>query len=438
MENIQEQLALIPHEPGVYLYKDSKHQVIYVGKAKDLLKRVRQYFQKDNTLGEKTSRLVSEIVSIETIPTTNEFDALILEAKLIHTYLPKYNVMSRDDKSPLYVVMTLSEDLPKILLARKGDLPVFKQKKKNKIYGPFQSAFTLRTILRQLRSIVPYCTQKERRGKRCFYTQLGLCDPCPAEIITMTGDQKIKETLRYRRNIVRLSALFEGKTYWLVHQYEKEMHDLAQQMRFEEAAVIRKRNDHLNALSSYRYDPEIYLDFGAEDVYEQELEELKIALLPYYPDLASLHRIEAFDISNLMGDFAVGSMVVLIDGKPDKKEYRKFRIRNVHGISDIAMMKEVLKRRLAHGEWHTADFMLIDGGKPQVSAARTLVSRPFAGLAKREETLIIPSENGKFVGLQLPLSGKAIKVLQRIRDEAHRYAIAYHRHLRDKIMINTQ
>lgn len=437
MAPIQKALKLLPSEPGVYIYGNSTGTVIYIGKAKDLKNRVRQYFTRDDAIGTKTKQLVSEIHTIKTIPTTSEFDALLLEAKLIRLYLPKYNAALRDDKSPLYVAITLSEELPRMLLLRKGQIAAYESNSRNRIYGPFQSSFALRSLLRQLRTIVPYCTQKERRGRACFYTHLALCDPCPAAIVGMLGERKQVETRRYRRNIFRLGTLFEGKTRWLSQQYEKEMGEAARLQHFEQAALTRERLTRLKALSSYRYDPQVFLDKGAEDIYEEELLELRDAFLPYYPNLNALHRIECFDISNMMGTHAVGSMVVLTGGKPDKKEYRKFRIRSVRGISDVAMMKEVLTRRLKHAEWNSADFVLIDGGKPQVSAVSSIISAPFAGLAKREEELIITRPGGGFTVLRLPIQGRAIKVLQRIRDEAHRSAITYHRQLRDKIQTKT-
>lgn len=440
MENLQKALATLPSEPGVYLYRSSKGTVIYVGKARDLSKRVRQYFQKGDAVGIKTVRLVSEIHSIETILTTSEFDALLLEAKLIREFLPKYNVASRDDKSPLYVIITMADPLPRLLLVRKGDVPLYEKHKKNAIYGPFQSAYALRNLLRQLRSIVPYCTQKERRGKRCFYTHLGLCDPCPAEIVRMEGERKADATKRYRKHMQQLKALFDGRTKWLATMYEKEMLTLAKDERFEEANMVKHRLAHLTMLSSHRYDPQVFLERGALEIFEEELNELIVILKKYYPTLTGLERIECVDISNLYGHQAVGSLVVLTNGRPDKKEYRKFRIHTVTGISDVAMMREVLTRRFKHPEWPTPNFLLVDGGKPQVQVAREVLaslhlSLPVAGLAKREEELIFPNDSRYHI-LRLPFSGKAIKVVQRIRDEAHRFAITYHRLLRGKAFLS--
>lgn len=440
METLKEVITRIPHEPGVYLYRNNLGEVIYIGKAKDLSKRVKQYFQRQVNTSEKTERLVSEIKAIETTSTTSEFDAILLEAKLIRKNLPKYNVISRDDKSPLFVVMTFSEELPRILTVRRSDLPQYEKKARNRVYGPFQSGYTLRMMLRQLRSIVPFCIQNKRNGKPCFYTHLGLCDPCPSAIGSIE-DALLRQTeiKRYRSNVLRLRKLFEGNIRWLSSQYEKEMRHLASDKQFEEAAVVHRRLLHLTQLSSYRYDPQVFLDRGSTDIFEEELEALRVALTPHYPQL-SLRRIECFDISNLMGTYAVGSMVVCIDGKIEKQEYRKFRIRTVKGISDVAMMKEVLTRRLKHTEWELPDLLIVDGGKPQAAVATAVTKSfmiPLAGLAKREEELIIPKTDGSFVTLRLPLSGQAIKVLQRIRDEAHRFAITYHKRLRDRAFLDT-
>ncbi len=435
METIQETVKHLPHEPGVYIYRDREDNIIYVGKAVDLFRRVRQYFQRDDAVGDKTKRLVSEIVRIEIIPVTSEFDALLLEAKLIKRYLPKYNVISRDDKSPLYIGITLSDQLPRLLYLRKGQLPVVVSHKKNVIYGPFQSAHALRALLRQLRSAVPYCTQKERNGRACFYTHIGLCDPCPS-VISKMPDSSEKSALvkQYRKNMYRLKALFDGKTTAVRKAYEREMTNNANALRFEEAGAIKKRIDTLYSISQYRYDPAIFLEQGAEDVYGNELSDLMNILQMYYPHLHRLSRIECFDMSQLFGTAAVGSMVVLTDGKPDTGQYRRFRIRSTGPISDTGMMREVLTRRLRHTEWPEPDFILIDGGKPQLSMMKEVLSSlsisvPYAGLAKRQEELVVPVDNGYKI-VRLPLSGTAIKVLQRVRDEAHRFAITYHRLLR--------
>lgn len=430
METIQKTVASLPHEPGVYLYHDENDCVIYVGKAIDLSRRVKQYFQKDDAVGDKTKRLVSEIKRIEIIPVSSEFDALLLEAKLIRKYMPKYNVIARDDKSPLYIGFILSEDLPHIQLLRKGELSNVLNKRANVVYGPFSSAHALRVLLRQVRYAVPYCTQKTRNGKPCFYTHLTLCKPCPSEIVKYTDDIRIRLTKLYRKNVFRLKAIFDGKANIVRHDYERTMLQAAKELRFEEAEEYKKRIDTIYSISQFRYDPAIFLERGVDDVYDNELNELIGYLKPYYPTISNLQRIECFDMSQLFGTYAVGSMVVLSHGKPDTSQYRRFKIRSKGTISDVGMMKEVITRRIKHAEWPTPQFILIDGGKAQLSAVKNTLMSPYAGLAKRQEELIIPFQNS-YKTVHLPLSGKAIKVLQRARDEAHRYAISYHRLLRE-------
>jgi excinuclease ABC subunit C len=438
-QNLKDVVANLPHEPGVYLYRNAAGEIIYIGKAVDLAKRVRQYFQRDDAVGPKTAQLVSEIADIQIIPATSEFDALLLEAKLIRSYLPRYNVISRDDKSSLYVCFTLAEPLPRVLFLRKGQLKLYEDKKRNRIYGPFQSSYALKQLMRQLRSAVPYCLQKQRNGKPCFYTHIGLCDPCPSVIDRETGETKRIDSRKYRKNISRLRDIFEGRTTEVIRDYEKEMRALADRLEFEKAAVVKAHIDTMYSLSSYRYDPAVFLERGAEDIYEEELRDLLSHLTRYYPTLASLHRIECYDISQLSGTHAVGSMVVLLDGKIAQSEFRKFRIKTVRGINDFAMMKEVLTRRFGHPEWELPDFLLVDGGKGQVGAAGEVLSAyapqlPLAGLAKRNEELILPVGSG-FETLRLPLSGRGIKVVQRIRDQAHHFAITYHRKLREKALL---
>lgn len=437
MENWQEKIKHIPDLPGVYIYKDLNGTVIYVGKAKHLIRRVKQYVLQSKDISPKTVQLIKEIFDIEIIVTASEFDALLLETKLIRQWMPKYNVIAKDDKSLLYVALTLNEPLPRLLFLRKGEITAYQTSKRNKIYGPFQSAYALRVLLSTLRRAIPYCTQKQRNGKACFYTHLGLCNPCPSSLKnTAETDQSKQDILLYRKNINALKDIFEGKTTALIRSYTNLMNTVAKKELFEEAAIIKRRIDLLYALSSYSYDPAVFMEQGIDTVFDGELDDLISRLHTTFPHLQSLHRIECFDMSQLFGGSPVGAMVVLTDGCPDKKEYRKFRIQRKGVVSDVSMVSEVLLRRFLHKDWQMPSFILIDGGKPQLTAAKAVfdtlhIKIPFAGLAKRYEELIIPSKH-EYASLRLPLSSKALRVLQRVRDEAHRFAITYHRLLRNK------
>ena len=451
METLQETVKNLPHVPGVYIYRNLVGTIIYIGKAKDLKKRVSQYFQRDDAVGPKTELLVSQITSIRTIQTASEFDALILEAKLIHEHAPKYNVVLKDDKSPLYILLTLSETLPHVYTIRRSDLPK-KGKKADALFGPFQSAGVVRSLLRHLRHTIPYCTQKKRTGKPCFYLHIGLCNPCPSDENT--------DPRQYRRNIFRLRDILSGKSNTVLKSLEQDMKAAARENRFEDAVKIRNHIENLYDMLSKKYDPTLYVssDAAVEDIYANELVSLREALLPYYPSMHNLTRIECYDISNTGGAQATGSMVVLTGGRKDTSEYKRFRIRRENlpaqaglrtqaGLpaqagtpNDFAMMKEVVMRRLKHNEWETPDLIVIDGGRGQVSTVMTILSErqrvegspaiPIIGLAKRFEEIIVPLPGDRWKVLRLDFTNPGLHVLERIRDEAHRFAIAYHRLLR--------
>ncbi len=433
---ISETLKHLPHRPGVYQFFDKHGNVIYVGKAIDLARRVRSYFQKEQTGEWKISELRELTANVQTIETVSEFDALLLEAKLIRQYLPKYNVIARDDKSPVYVILTMSESLPKVIFARRTQLPQLAARRGDTIFGPFQSARTIRSLLRDLRSVIPFCTQKQRNGKPCFYTHLELCNPCPSVIAKLPeGVEKKERTRTYRKHLIELKHLLSGQSGQVLRFLERQMHGRAREHKFEQAAHTRNQIQALYNLLEKRYDPAVYLNGqGALDAYGKELADLLSVFRQYTPALKELTRIECIDISNILGKQATGSLVVLTDGRIDKTWYRRFRIKTVRGANDPAMIVEVLTRRLKHTEWPKPNLILVDGGKPQVRAATRVLralnlSIPVAGLAKRREEIIIPL-GSSFRTIRLSLASPALHVLERIRDEAHRFAITYHRHLR--------
>jgi excinuclease ABC subunit C len=441
-------LNTIPQSPGVYIYKDASQTIIYIGKAINLKKRVSQYFQRDDAVGEKTPKLVADIASIETIQTTNEFEALLLEAKLIKEHQPKYNVIAKDDKSPLYILLDFRDELPRIRFARKPkQLPKHtEQEDQLTVYfGPFQSAKTARNLLRSLRKVVPYCTQKLRTGKPCFYTHLGLCKPCPSYIKQIQDEaEKKRQTKIYRKQIFRLRDILSGKAVGVIHDLEKDMNQAADNEHYEEAASLRNQIEALRMMLSKTYDPHMYTqsDTLVDELFQKEQIELLSILQPYFPHLTKLERIECYDISNIQGTNATASMVVMTQGRIDKNEYKKFKIKRENTPNDFAMMAEVLHRRLDHTEWQFPDVFVIDGGKGQVSAVLEVIQThettkqhteriAVIGLAKREEEIIIRTASG-WKTIRLPYSSGGLKLLQRLRDEAHRFAVRYHTFLRQK------
>ena len=437
MEYLQEAIKTLSHAPGVYLFKDQSGAVLYIGKAKDLKNRVSQYALRD-AIGEKTRALVAEAAHLETIQTASEFDALLLEANRIRQYQPKYNVILKDDKSPLYVLLTISEKLSHLFIIRRSDIPK-RLKKDDALFGPFQSAYVLRSLIKRLRYTIPYCTQKRRSGISCFYTHLGLCNPCPSAIAALpSGTEKKRLTRQYRTNIFHLKHIFSGKSSVVVRQIEREMKKQAQANQFEDAALSRNHILNLYRILQTSYDPMRYMesDTAIEDIVADEVSGLFSILQAHIPAISKLTRIECVDISNTQGQFATGSLVVLMDGKKDTGQYKRFRIQRKNAPNDVAMIAEVVTRRFSHPEWPLPDLLLIDGGKGQVKAALQALnslhlSVPVIGLAKRFEELIIPQGDG-WKTIRIPLTSPALHVVQRIRDEAHRFAITYHRLLRSR------
>ena len=428
----------MPHSPGVYLYKDAKGTIIYVGKARDLFNRVHQYFTAPQNLPEKTRQLVTLIHSIEVVPVATEFEALLLEAKLIRTHAPKYNGVAKDDKSPTYIhIQPANGGLPIIQLSRK---PKNEDVSSHQDYfGPFANKRIALQILKTIRHSIPFCQQKQRNGKPCFYTHLGLCNPCPSALASMPeGIAKQQGVAAYRTNIKRLRWILSGRSQTVIQSLQKQMLQYSKKEQFEKAGKIHTQIQALLATINSHYDPFHFEEMDAlEKAPTLQIQRLKEILTPYIPDLTPLHRIECYDMSTIHGTGSGGSMVVFENGIPHTDQYRKFQIRKTNGTSDVDMMEEVIRRRFNHPEWGTPDLIIVDGGKPQVSQITSLLqtlhlSIPLIGLSKRFETIIIKKEQ-TFHTLPLSFSDPALQLLQHIRDEAHRFAISYHKKLRKKI-----
>lgn len=403
----------ITPRPGAYLYYDTDGNVIYVGKAKNLRNRISQYFSGDEAQDQKTNLLVSQIASIKTIPTDSEFDALLLEATLIRKYQPKYNAIAKDDKSPLYITITFDEPLPRLLFTRKTTINAWSILPKRRfLAGPFQSGRVARLLMQSVRRIIPYCTQKRRDGRPCFYTHIGLCKPCPSVINTMNLARV------YRRNLRRIALLLSGEARRVRTQLEKTMRESADRMAFEQAGEYKRQLDALDTLLTHAFDPSVYADRTSE----------RLTDLAHILHLSSLERIECMDISAMQGKWASGSLVVFTNGLPDTDKYRRFRIKMSEKPNDVGMIAEVVKRRFTHPEWQFPNLLIVDGGKGQVTAAKH-APVPVVGLAKRFEEIIVPEGRG-FRVIRLSPANPALQLVRHIRDEAHRFAKRYHTMLR--------
>ncbi|MFH1749357.1 MAG: excinuclease ABC subunit UvrC [bacterium] len=403
----------IPQNPGVYFFYNSDNKIIYIGKAKNLKIRIKSYFQK-NLDSPKTKILVDEIHRLEYQVHNSEIEAIISESLEIKKHLPKYNIKQKDDKTYSYIgIIKRSEnkvlDFPQIQITRD---PQFRQ---NKYFGPFTNSTNLKQVLKFIRKIIPYCTNKKYTKRACFGYYLDLCPGICTQKIAPKD---------YQKNIKALEWFFSGKTTKVRQWLEKEMQNLSKQKEYEKAAQIRDRMeliDNLHKFSSLSIKK-----------YSQDASTVK-ELYEIIGIKSDNFRIEAYDISNISGTSATGSTVVFENGKPDKKSYRKFKIKS-KSMDDYNMMQELLSRRFTHSEWKFPGLIVLDGGRGQLSVGLQVLRDlsleiPISALAKKFDVLYIPHQK---YPIYFPKNSQSKFLLQNIRDEAHRFAKKYHTNLRDK------
>ncbi len=419
-------LQELPETPGVYLFKDVKNRVIYIGKAKNLKSRVTSYF--GTNLATKTLAMVTDARDLSFIKVNTEFEALLLEARLVREKQPKYNIQLKDDKSHLYIAIT-ADKYPRVIALRKTDMGEFRLKT---VFGPFIEGQSVREVLRWLRKIIPYSSHFPSK-RVCIYKQIGLCDPCPSEIENEKSQKrKIYLKRKYLANIRKIKKLLSGGLNSVKNDLVKEMNEYSKKEMFEEAQKTAEQIRALEYITTPQSAPDLYLKDPnlIEDIREKEMVQLK-KLLSNYFNIKKLNRIECFDVAHLAGSNPTASMVTFINGDADKSYYRHFKVYLKKKGSDTDSMRSILERRIKHfdppgGGWGKPDLIIVDGGKPQVSIAEEVLKNykiPIIGLAKRYETIVI-KKGEKFI--ELRPKGPALNLLQRIRDEAHRFARRLH------------
>jgi excinuclease ABC subunit C len=432
--NITEKIKKLPQQSGVYLFKDQKGDIIYIGKAISLKNRVCSYFNKSHLHSAKVSQMIDRIFDIEYITTASEMEALLLESNLVKRNKPYFNTQLKDDKSYPYIQIIRDHAFPSIHLVRKN-----RKSLKNRVryYGPFIDVETTRKAVKKLRQIfkIRNCSQRKyKTGKPCLDYQIGLCSaPCAGKI-----DQN-----GYQKNVKQCCLLLSGQHNTLLRGLKQEMKISSQLMLYEKAAKIR---DTIKMIEKVINQAKISKTYQRKlDGYQKGKindASLKKALfdLKNYLGLPTIPLyIEAFDISNIHGQLAVGSMIVFQFGVPDKKRYRHFKIRDVKGINDFAMMREVIYRRFRDSHLKMEplpDLILVDGGKGQLNIVKKVlhelnVRLNLVALAKKEEELF---QSGEKEPILLPRNSEVFFLIQRIRDEAHRFAIRYHKKLRSKLI----
>lgn len=428
---LKKKLKTLPDRPGVYFFYDTVGNLLYVGKASILKQRVSSYFQKRQDRDVKTKLLVSQIARVDWLVAGSEIEALFLEAEFIKRHKPLYNVRDKDDKNFLYIKIS-NDEFPVVSYVRRPN------DDKAKYFGPFVSAYTVKSAMRYLRRIYPYySTDRGYSRQSALEHQIGVA-PKPDVSV-----------LEYKANIRKLTMILRGRSQTLIADLERQLKRLAAQEKFEQAATLRDEYLALKALSQK-------VIFGNQESRDVSVDQALSGLADRLELKRIPRRIEAYDISNFAGGDAVASMVVFTDGIPHQAQYRRFKMHS-KGPDDFTMMREVLSRRFSrrNQNWPKPDLILIDGGKGQLSAVLKAMTDlnikiPVFGLAKKREQIIRwrPSasaaqlsgdeklgfswQEGNFSILELPKSSQVIALLQRIRDEAHRFAVSYHTSLRDK------
>ncbi|HTE57686.1 MAG TPA: excinuclease ABC subunit UvrC [Verrucomicrobiae bacterium] len=438
-KTLETKLKDLPKDPGVYFHKNAAGEIIYVGKAANLKNRVRQYFQKSRGRDPKTEVLVVDIVDTDWMVVESELEALFLEAEMIRRYMPRYNILLRDDKSMSYIRIDYDSDYPTVTTTRR---PLDDGAR---YFGPYLSTQSVRQALKFLRHIFPFATKRTPGQKRAtLHYHLGL-DPGLEE-----GKTSLEE---YRANLRKLMAIIEGKRKSIEKELEGDMKRLARAQDFEGAAHVRNQLLALQRLSKQViFSDKEFLDISKDHALGELVDLLG---LKDYP-----RRIEGYDISHMSGTDVVASMVVFTNGVSNKGEYRKFKTKKDHN-NDFYNMHETITRRLSDRNrkaWGLPSLVLIDGGKGQLDAATRARDEagcpkiPFIGLAKREEQIVIKrdfsnvtldlevlqklggfvTESDDFILVNVPHSSNLTKLLQRIRDESHRFAVSYHSILKTK------
>jgi excinuclease ABC subunit C len=437
IERIREQIRSFPTGPGVYLMKDAQDRVLYIGKAAGLRSRAASYFQPSAKLAESRGpwivEMVEKVETVEYLETPSEVEAILQEARLIKDIHPPYNTDLKDAKTFPYLEITTRQEFPGAYITRNPQDP------RSRLFGPFTSVNELRAAFLEMQKIFRFRTcnldirssdEKRRFFRPCILYNIKQCTaPCADKI----------SKAEYKKNIANLVQFLQSKRTAVLRDFKKQMAAASARLDYETAAVYRDRIKLMESLDKR----------GLADVHIQpesfrtDPTEALVKLQEIVQSPRPIRIIEGFDIAHLAGEDTVGSLVQFIDGKPFKDGYRKFKIKTVVGVDDYACLQEVLTRRYkraASGEELWPDLVLIDGGLGQLHAAKEVFEKMnvpmpnLLSLAKREEEIFI---HGREKPLKLPATSPVRKLMQYVRDEAHRFAQHYHHLLRSKKLLES-
>ena len=411
-QRTKELLKRLPNNPGVYFFLDKNGKILYIGKATSLKDRVRSYSNKDivNTRSPLISKMLAEFETIDFTKTDSVLEALVLEAHLIKKHQPSANIKEKDNKSFNFVVIT-KEDFPRVLILRGRELlnSHFLKDSKYEIsysFGPFPNGSQLKEALKIVRKMFPFRDKCEPNiGKPCFNRQIGLCPGvCTGEI----------DKEGYAKQIENIKLFFEGNKKKLLKNLEKQMQSFAKEKKFEEANITKRTLftlNHIQDISLIKEDP-AHKDYSLQG--------------------QALHsfRIESYDIAHMAGQNVVGVMTVVEDGEVRKSDYRKFKIKDNPGVNDTKALSEVLERRLGHIEWRFPDLVVVDGGVAQKNSVSKILKN-----LKLDIPVVSVVKDDRHKAREILGDKKWLKYEKEIllsNLEAHRYAISYHKKLRER------
>ena len=398
------ELAELPQQSGVYFFLNARGDILYVGKATNLRTRVRSYFAGDmlEKRGPLIDQMIGQIARIEWQTTDSALEALVLEAYLIKRHQPPHNTDGKSDKSFVYLVVT-REEFPRLVIKRQREILEGKVKEPIRFsFGPFTSRHTLEQALKIIRRIFPfYSRSRSYDDTSNVYEQIGLAP----------GTNMNRE--EYERNIQHIKLFFEGKKKRVLQELEKQMQEYAENMEFEKAGEVKRRIYALNHIRD--------VALISDDTKHQRHDGI---------------RIEAYDVAHTQGKYAVGVMTVLYDEEPDKKEYRKFRIKSFDGIDDNRALHELLERRFKHLEWELPDIIVADGSVAQKGTVERFLDTQELPEGKTIPVVACKKDEHHKVAEILGDSAVVRKHRRAIllsNSEAHRFAVDYHKQLRDKV-----
>lgn len=415
---LQQQIVNLPKTSGVYLFypsTSSGQAPIYIGKAIKIKDRVKNHFMQPSY---RDNLFITKVSRVDFINTNSEIEALVLEAQLIKKHLPKFNVVWKDDKNYFYVCITKAERPVVYITHQKND-------SRAKYIGPFVEGAALKKTLKYLRRVFPFYTSVRHPKTACTWCHLGLC-PGPTPNLS-----------EYKSNLKKLAQILQGKRKTVLFALRKEMEAFSGASKFEDAAKVRNQ---LLALEKVMAHTKVIA--GSDPAILDKWPETEKILRVILGIKNNISKIECYDISNIQGKNAVGSMVVFVNGVPDKSQYKKFKIRMKNEPNDVAMLKEILTRRWAHPDWDYPEVMLIDGGKAQLNVAinsksKTLNSKQIQkikiiSIAKGRQELFIENRKKPIPLKNLPQ--EIYNLVKHLDDEAHRFAVTFHRKVRKRAM----